>query len=373
MDKISKVPSRRGGGKTLLISKKKKSVKIKKTDKKGKPLEGVEFKMYANKEDALNDRNVLDTQKTNENGIATFESDIYYDSYIKETKILGNYILRNGEKDIVHFYKDNGVRFLGEIEPKNMRVSSINQEGKEKSPDLNKNVNQELQSLVSYGISFNDNTNWLVFNDNGKEKLVAKRPLKYETSWNSLYNAGLVFDENGVKDLINADFTNFNYYSSFPEQTLKDYGKYKWESKTYNPTYLIINNKKYIVKLMRMYNEKVDINNHPIWDRNSANHYNAIKGSEWNRLILPLIDPTKGRDSSSTIGFVESNMPTLANYSWEMDFKNNNGSNFWGQETSYMGEIHRATHSFSWNNTDGMYPSNSNSYFGWLPVLELVN
>ena len=53
-----------------------KKFKIKKINKKGQPLKGVEFKMYANKEDALKDENVLDTQRTNENGIATFENDL---------------------------------------------------------------------------------------------------------------------------------------------------------------------------------------------------------------------------------------------------------------------------------------------------------
>ena len=401
MDKVSKVPSRRGGDKTLSISKKKKAIKIKKTDKKGQPLEGVKFKMYANKEDALKDENILDLQTTDKDGIATFKHlPPYYGACIKESQTIENYQIRDKEKDIILVYRDNGVRFLGEIEPKNMKVTSINQNGKEKTLDSNKNVNQELQSLINgRGGSFNNNTNWLVYNDNGTEKLVAKKPLRYRAAWNSLYNAGLVFGQEGIDDLIKASFTyeNFGY-----SPQLKDYGKDKETPKTYRPTYVTINNKKYLVRLMRGYNESIGIIETHDWEEYSDNYYNATKGSEWNRLILPLIDPTgddngtgyangtNGRYGSGTKKFVENNMATLANYSWWTDFGGNNNSlgNYekgkdcgrfrWTQDFVYGVLIAvRGSNILSggaaYANYD--YPDDDyNTYAGgWQPVLELVD
>lgn len=357
--------------------------------------------MYANKEDALNDENVLDTQKTNEKGVAIFENDIYYGRYIKESRTLENYQIRNKEKDMISVYRDNGVRFLGEIASEDMKVTSINQNGTERTLDPNKNVNQELQKLTSAGLSFNDTTNWLVFNDNGKEKLIAKKPLKWDISWICLYKAGVVFGQEGIDDLINANFSNTFYYDS---DMGKDSGKGKGTPKTYKPTYVTVNNKKYIVRLMRAYNERVDINNHPEWNYwrwNDTDHYNATKGSEWNRLILPLIDPmgddnntgyakgTNGRYGSNTNGFIEKNMPTLANYSWWRDFGGNSyrsgiydkgnsyGSSRWMQETGYDGSKSRASRGIDYGNRGAGNvgfgsPSNTNFRHSWQPVLERI-
>lgn len=339
--------------------------------------------MYANKEDALKDENVLDTQTTNNQGIATFKNDIYYGRYIKESQTIKNYQIRNKEKDIISVEIDNGVRFLGEMTPDKMKVTSINQDGKEKTLDSSKNVNQELQSLVdsNHG-NFNSGTNWLVFNDNGKEKLVSKKPLKYGISWNSLYNAGVVFDEDGVK---NANFEHDYYKNPSNGYKIND-----TNPDHYKPTYVTVNNKKYIVRLMRGYNEKMGINNHPTWSLSSTNHYNAIKGSEWNRLILPLIDSTKGRYGSSTKKFVEDNMPTLANYSWWIDFGGNNNSsgNYskgrsygtwrWMQETGYDGSKWRALRGYISSSCGAAdahdnNPGSNNSSLGWLAVLERVD
>ena len=268
------------------------------------------------------------------------------------------------------------VKFYGELSPDKMKVTSINQDGKEKTLDSNKNINQELQNLTSAGTNFNDKTNWLVFNDNGTEKLVAKKPLKSYIAWNSLYNAGLVFGEDGVKDLINADFTDSNYeYNSKPLQHLKDYGKGKGTPKNYKPTYVTVNNKKYIVRLMRAYNEKVGINDNHDWSQYSTSHYNATKGSEWNRLILPLI--ADGRYGSNTKDFIESNMPTLANYSWWTDFggSDSNGYYRWMQEAGYDGSKWRADRGYDSSSdgaagADSVVPYGGGNGLGWLAVLE---
>ena len=349
--------------------------------------------MYANKEDALKDENILDLQTTDKDGIATFKHlPPYYGACIKESQTIENYQIRDKEKDIILVYRDNGVRFLGEIEPKNMKVTSINQNGKEKTLDSNKNVNQELQSLVNGGTFFNKNTNWLVFNDNGKEKLVSKKPLKYGISWNSLYNAGVVFNKDGVRG---ADFSTPDYKNSL-----------SWENKihdinpnNYNPTYVTINHKRYIVRLMRAYNEGVGINNDRYCDWGEEYHFYIIKGSEWNRLILPLIedkqdiDQIEGgrRGSDDTYKkFVENNMPTLANYSWWTDFGGNSNSsgNYdegndygayrWAQEIGYSSFTDRSIRSNSSSlcgaGSVGLgYPNNNANRYGCQPVLELVD
>ena len=193
----------------------------------------------------------------------------------------------------------------------------------------------------------------------------------------------------GVKDLINADFTDSYYeYYSQPLRHLKDYGKGKGTPKTYKPTYITMNDKKYIVRLMRAYNEKVGINDSRSWSWDSSSHLNATKGSEWNRLLLPLI--ADGRYGSNTKGFVESNMPTLANYSWWTDFGGNNnssgnydkGNNYgayrWTQETGYDGSRYRATRGYYSSgdaaaNASSNYPNNDYGGRGWLAVLERVD
>lgn len=342
------------------------------------------------------------TSLTDKDGIATFKvENFYYGGYIKETKTLDKYILRNDEKDTVRFYKDNGVRFLGEMSPRDMKVTSINQDGKEKALDTNKNINQELQSLVNDGKLFNENTNWLVFNDNGKEKLVAKKPLKYNIDWIYLYNAGVVFGQEGIKDLINADFTNFRYRSYYP--AMKDAGKGKGIPKTYKATYVTLNDKKYIVKLMRAYNENAKINDNKSWGNwESSTTKSYVKGSEWNRLLLPLIDPagdnssagykngTNGRYGPTTKNVFESNMSTLAKYSWWTDFGGNNNvsgnynkgnrisSYHWMQETGHNGSQYRSIRGNFQSNYAATFmstldPSGSIVGTGWQPVLERVD
>ena len=349
--------------------------------------------MYANKEDALNNRNVLDTQTTNEDGIVTFKRlPAFYDThYIKESQTLDKYILRDKEKDIISVYRDNGVRFLGEMKPEKMSFIEKDKERKVietvDNPTEDDNINTYLQSLTDYGSSFNKDTNWLVFNDNGTEKLVSKKPLKFYISWNSLYKAGVVFGKEGIDDLINADFSDTDYYKSsqMGEDAGKGIGKIK---ENYTPIYVTINNKKYIVRLIRAYNDKVGINDNHNWTQYSISHYNATKGSEWNRLILPLI--ADGRYGSDTKNFVESNMSVIANYSWWTDFggKSNRNGEYsprydygvrrWAQETGNNISEYRILRG-SDNSSSGAGDSFSNiPYYeyvgrGWQPVLERVD
>lgn len=367
-----------GGGDsqtTIYVSKDQKEIKVKKVDKNGKPLQGVEFKLYLDSTMDSNDTE-YSTGLTDKNGIVSFAvENFYYGGYIKETKTLKSYILRDDEKDTISLYKDNGVRFLGEITPDKIKIQGITTSGASTGePDPDENTNGKLQSLVIGGQRFNGDTNWLVFNDNGTEKLVSKKPLKYGISWDSLYRARLVF---GRK-----------------EDAL--------DPSNYTPTYVTINNKKYVVRLMRAYNENIGINDSNGWGF-IKDHQNAAKASEWNRLILPLIDPTgddngtgydngtSGRYGQYTKDFVEKNMPTLANYSWWTDFGGssqtsgkyvqgyNYGAYRWTQERrKHLSNEYRT---YRGNNSPGYaasslnsgFPHSTQSIMGWIAVLERVD
>ena len=358
---IKSVEGQKNGGenKVIKIDSKKKNFKIKKVNKKGEPIQGTVFEVFNTKADADKGQNAVKTITSDEKGNVDLDTVSYYGFYVKEKSVPSPYVVK---EDIVSFYRDNGVRFLGEMTPTQLKPS----EAKD-----GQNLNTYLQSLTSAGSNFNASTNWLVFNDNGKEKLIAKKPIKYYISWDSLKDAGLVFGQ-------------------------------KEKPADYTPTEITVNGKKYIVRLIRAYNDKVDINNHPTWSYRSSDHYNATKGSEWNRLILPLINPTgddnntgyangkNGRYGSNTKGFVESNMPILANYSWWTDFGGSNdslgkynssdyyGARRWAQEIGYDGPSYRAYRGSGYNYYGAgyaysNYPYNYGNYRGWLPVLELIN
>ena len=359
-----------GSDNTVLIDRDLNKVTINKKDDEGNPVKGVTFKIYWTQEDMDNNRNPVLEGITNEDGELAFdlskdlsknedfkENFKYYGFYVKETDAPKGYKI--AEDEYIYFYKDNGVRFLGEISPKDMKVTSINQNSKEQTLDSNKNVNEELQRLTTAGYDFKSNTNWLVFNDNGIEKLVAKKPLKYDISWNALNSAGLVFG---------------------------------------NKTRITINNKTYKIRLMRGFNESTGVNDPNNWDYGKTDYQNHVKGSEWNRLILPLIDPTgddsntgynsgtNGRYGDDTRDFVEKNMPTLANYSWWKDFGGNSnnfgsyskGSNYgvyrWMQDNRNGSRAFRGENISHGAATDSNsdYPYYSINIMGWLPVLEEV-
>ena len=353
MDKISRVPSLRGGDRVIKIDSKKKKSKIKKVDKQGNPIQGAVFEVFNTKTDAEKGQNAVKTITSDKKGNVDLDTVVYYGFYVKEKSVPSPYVVK---EDIVSFYKDNGVRFLGEIEPKNMKVGQIVAGGNSGVPDPNGNINEKLQDLVIGGKNFNSDTNWLVFNDNGTEKLIAKKPIKYGTSWNYLYKAGVVFGQ-------------------------------KEKPAGYTPTEITINGKKYIVRLIRAYDDKTSI-----IDRNPTfGLYNRVKGSEWNRLLLPLIDPTgddnntgyangtNGRYGKDTKRFVEDNMPTLANYSWWTDFGGYDfGSCRWAQETGYNGSEYRVLRGgdeifYDAGHVTSDEPRSRIDQFGWLPVLERVD
>ena len=331
------------------MSKDQKEIKVKKVDKKGKPLQGVEFKLYLDSTIDSDDTE-YSTSLTDEEGIATFKvEDFYYGGYIKETKTLDKYILRNDGKDTIHFYKDNGVRFIGEKNVDGFKVTEAKED---------QNLNTHLQSLLGQFSIFriNDDVNWLVFSDNGIEKLIPKKPLCFGVPWGFIKIKGLI---DGSKTIT-------------------------------------IDGKTYKIRLMKAYNDKFDVNKGNF--NNNSKDGSPEKGSEWNRMILPLIgvdgeekynNSSYGRFEEETKVFVEKNMPKIANYSWGDDFggENKKASPF----ERYAGNgVSRMMWNVSrFNNSNYAYRGHGLSYgaaaassdeapengigpIGWFPVLEEV-
>lgn len=344
-----------------------KKIKIKKVDQNKKPIKEVEFTVYSKKDTA--DKNKIQSLKTNKDGIAEFGPYHLNEVWIKETAIPkdAGYELSDefAKNNTIHVYmKNDEVFFLGEVSPDTIPFSATNSKTEEavenNSPEKEKNnINTYLQGLVTDGTPFNSDTNWLVYNDNGVEKLVSKKPIRYGISWNNLYNAGVVFGRK--EDAPNPD--------------------------NYKPQYVNINNKKYVVRLMRAYSDDVPINNRS----SNFGQYDKTKGSEWNRLILPLIEDIQdsnrekgGRYGSNSENGVETNMPSLAKYSWWKDFGGNNYGvyrlaqdlGYDGYSGSYKGfRAYRgsydadigAAHSISF------IPYYDGDNRGWLAVLERVS
>ena len=240
------------------------------------------------------------------------------------------------------------IKFYGEKKVSDFKVA----EAKE-----GQNLNQYLQSLLSDGFNLRDQmgsnlTNqidWLVFNDNGVEKLVPKKSLKYGMSWNNIDAAGLM---DGSKTVT-------------------------------------VDGKIYKIRLMKAYNDTVDIRKGG-FDKNFEDG-SSEKGSEWNRMILPLIGidgkeyddsypySKFGRFGYWTKKFVEENMPVLANYTWYEDFGGNVGGVYrWMQNLSRFGSSSGAVRGHNFGNYGAAESSDQPldklwDYFGWQPVLEAVN
>ena len=355
MDKIVENSKVRGGGfNTVLVDKNKKTVTVKKVDKKGNPLENVEFSVFNYKEDAKKNKNVVETKSTDNKSKVTFTLPDYYGVFIKETKAPKGYKISD---EIIHVYKDNGVRFIGEKKASDFKVAEA-----EEGQDLNKylqslirnDTNKDFEEKIKGPNDFNDQIDWLVFNDNGVEKLIPKKSLKYYITWDNINDAGLVYGNKTVT----------------------------------------VDGKTYKIRLMRAYNDTVRVDGIDLNDNWDDGSYE--KGSEWNRMILSLIG-VNGTEFNNTKTFrrfdyntkqlVEQNMAILANYNWEKDFgghKNrstsasyDNGVNRWMQNRSRFSIWNRALRGDEgiFNNAAGSIDYNTNRTLeshGWLPVLEEV-
>lgn len=298
--------------------------KIKKLDQNGKPIKGVVFNAYNNKEDAENNKNSIDTATSNDEGDVRFTNlPPYYGFYIKETSVPEGYAM---SEEIIPVYRDNGVRFIGEKKANDFKVSEA-EEGQ--------GLNKYLQNLLSTERLYTGQINWLVFNDNGVEKLIPKKPLAYGKSWVGINNYNLT---DGSK-------------------------------------IVTVDGKTYKIRLIRGYNDSYE-----------------EKGSEWNRLILPLIgvngkeasitnvedivNNPYGRFGHNTETYVEQNMPVLAEYTWWKDFGvlEYFGSVRWCESTFNSGCSRGEANAVSGAaHVEYSNPYSASYEDGWQPILELVD
>lgn len=187
----------------------------------------------------------------------------------------------------------------------------------------------ELASMIGLtaGISQFSSEPWLKFSYMGKIEFVAKKPFRYNISWDNINAANAVFGNRTIK---------------IGEHTYK-------------------------IRLMKGKTEGKQS------DRSSYGG-DICKGSEWNKLMLPIHQKAPSRwtyqknvnspTANWNVGYTDADLVTHSS--------NGNGSFSWcqeyGESTSYRLLRGRSGVSSSFS-TDSSYEYTN---FGWRPVLELV-
>lgn len=219
-------------------------------------------------------------------------------------------------------YNDDGLIFYGEAQP----ISY-----------------EDLCTAVGFteGDLTSNDDKWLHFNLDGRELYVAMTPVRHGISWNQLYDAGLVFGQEGP-----------GIHSGDVASKSQD-------------TTVTIDGKVYSVRLLSGA------------ITNPANHVSSTAvprpflaiDSEWNRLFSPI---------SNYVFTDQGPGPKLADYSNEslgMADQNANGSLSWTQNVAYIDDnlvsdrIVRG--GFTVADTAWKANSSADSNLGWRPVLEL--
>ena len=180
---------------------------------------------------------------------------------------------------------------------------------------------------LSAGISqFSDSAGWLKFAYKGKIQFVAKKPLRYNATWERINSANAVYGEKVVQ----------------------------------------IGNLTYKVRLMKT----------GLTDSMSSSSGAVLHCSEWNRWMLPI--HVRAKDKSWNYpNNVEAGVPY-----WGIDFTDEDllthynygrGSHSWCQETINTNNTYRALRGFEGISCSNTYPASTTGYgFGWRPVLELI-
>ncbi len=178
----------------------------------------------------------------------------------------------------------DGVVFEGEVTGNELGITynDLRKEAKKKAPDVQipevmystnaeKIIDQNKYEEVNGGM-------WLKFTDykytrNGRPRVfyVAKKPILKNISWNHIHSAGMVYGW----DVINPD-------TKLPRSNSK---KYENNGRPYKAYMKEVNGKKYITRLLQgKTNYGGDVTNQKIYRDNNDNN-----NSEWNRVILPLV------------------------------------------------------------------------------------
>ena len=375
------------------------TLNIKKTNPKGKPLEGVEFKINNDTYKTDSNGDVIIPIYKYPTGILTLKEQEY-----KDTNGI-NYKPKNIPINHVEQKCYDGMCFEGEVEG-NSLVSyskliqdlgitsgsnpSISQNIIDKYPGA-KEINNKYQDELSKGGM------WLKFTDNkykdknGKPRTfyVAKKPIRKRISWNDIFDAGAIYGWDVVGE------------NGKPKQSPE---KYENGSKNYQGKIITINGERYIVRLLQGgSNYGDDVTNGKIYQ-----YSRDAKNSEWNRTIVAITKQYRGESSSMEQSLKDGNISTqwvdsnyknhTAEYNWfgdltlgayykfvyngkEIDNGDNgtgsNGQWNWTQEYAYSAGG-RSLRGGSYpnygaaNSSDGSAGSRGSSY-GFRPVLEPLN
>lgn len=186
----------------------------------------------------------------------------------------------------------------------------------------------ELASLVgiSQGTLQHSDTDWLKFACKGKILFRPMKAIRYSISWNHINEANCVFGDKTVKK----------------------------------------NGMTFKVRLMKGASTDPSKNN---------NSDRGAKGSEWNRLMLPIHERAKNKDWNYP-DYVESDIPDWGVGFTDADLLTNSahgdGSYVWCQETTESNSSFRVYRGYGGvSGSNWGTSSDSSSYRGWAPVLEL--
>lgn len=182
---------------------------------------------------------------------------------------------------------------------------------------------------LTAGTSQFSNEPWLKFSYLGKTEFVAKKPFRYSISWENIKEVNAVFGNKTIK----------------------------------------IGENVYKIRLMKGKTEGKQ-------DDSSSYRGDINKGSEWNKLMLPIHQnaPSNWRHTSNVnsptenwnVGYTDMDLLTYGNY-------DDNGIYSWCQESGEIGYhmLYRGRFGVSFSGSD--YCAYDYAVFGWRPVLELVD
>lgn len=243
------------------------------------------------------------TKKINEstsdaNGKLYFSGLDLGDIWLKQELIEGEKLFL---EEPINFFVDDGTRFLGEVSSTDL----IN------GTDLANKIGLTAGTVMSANI----NNNWLKFEHKGQEMYVAKKPYRNYISWNDINLVGAVLGKE-----------------------------------------IDINGKKYLVRLLKGYNDNINWNHNNTWQYSNdlnTEHTKASHGSEWNKLILSISGSSQ--TGANTVNHLGSIMINFAQYNWFYDLggasqsdgstgrpdNDRYGTYSWCQEYGYNGTNYR--------------------------------
>lgn len=287
---------------TVLVSK---NMVLYKEDSQGNRINEVKF--YLQKLDVHKEKPFLDVNlplgqtaydnKSKENGRLNMNDcfPLGYTKIIEAVNPKGSLVINNTSKQVdlkpieVTVFKDPQVRLLGEVDETNFITYS----------ELIKNFNS------SDGITpiQNKENKWLKVWDKREGKLlyIAKQPIATVTEFSKLEKAGVVYGLDKVP----------------PNPTTEAEGSieitdYKGNTIQYKPNIVTINNKKYIVRMLKGLRENIS----RTW-------------SEWDRYMIPLLKD--GRDTENLKDVIPDLLATIKNKSNEDVYRIKMGEYSWDE------------------------------------------